>query len=203
MTTEMTRARYGRGPGGERVREGTPGGHWRTLTVLGAIRLSGWVATSESRRSCPRMGEIFLAYVEQVLCPQLQPGDIVVMDNLAAHKVAGVRELIENTGSPTAAICRRTLRTSTPSRSVGPRSNNSSVLPRPALCPAWNIASPRPSLQSLLATSSPASVTAAMVYEYYENGLVKSQTCFNSSVGSSLLCSFADRRRIPYFARDH
>lgn len=92
----MTR-RYGRGPGGERVREGTPGGHWRTLTVLGAIRLSGWVATMTIEAATD--GEIFLAYVEQVLCPQLQPGDIVVMDNLAAHKVAGVRELIENTGA--------------------------------------------------------------------------------------------------------
>ena len=96
VTTEMTR-RYGRGPGGERVREGTPGGHWRTLTVLGAIRLSGWVATMTIEAATD--GEIFLAYVEQVLCPQLQPGDIVVMDNLAAHKVAGVRELIENTGA--------------------------------------------------------------------------------------------------------
>jgi transposase len=92
----MTR-RYGRGPGGERVREGTPGGHWRTLTVLGAIRFSGWVATMTIEAATD--GEIFLAYVEQVLCPQLQPGDIVVMDNLAAHKVAGVRELIENTGA--------------------------------------------------------------------------------------------------------
>ena len=44
-------------------------------------------------------GEIFLAYVEQVLCPQLRPGDIVVMDNLAAHKVAGGRDLIENAGA--------------------------------------------------------------------------------------------------------
>jgi len=96
VTTEMTR-RYGRGPGGARVREGTPGGHWRTLTVLGAIRLSGWVATMTIEAATD--GEIFLAYVEQVLCPQLQPGDIVVLDNLAAHKVAGVSELIENAGA--------------------------------------------------------------------------------------------------------
>jgi transposase len=44
-------------------------------------------------------GEIFLAYLEQVLCPQLQPGDIVVMDNLSAHKVRGVRDLVEQTGA--------------------------------------------------------------------------------------------------------
>jgi len=96
VTTEMTR-RYGRAPRGERVGEGTPAGHWRTLTVLGAIRLSGWVATMTIQAATD--GEIFLAYVEQVLCPQLQPGDIVVMDNLAAHKVAGVRDLIETTGA--------------------------------------------------------------------------------------------------------
>jgi len=96
VTTEMTR-RYGRAPQGERVCEGTPGGHWRTLTVLGAIRASGWVATMTIEAATD--GDIFLAYLEQVLCPQLKPGDIVVMDNLAAHKVAGVRELIANTGA--------------------------------------------------------------------------------------------------------
>ncbi len=96
VTTEMTR-RYGRGLRGERVREGTPGGRWRTLTVLGAIRASGWVATMTIEAATD--GEIFLAYLQQVLCPQLQPGDIVVMDNLAAHKVAGVRDLIESSGA--------------------------------------------------------------------------------------------------------
>ena len=96
VTTEMTR-RYGRARRGERVCEGTPGGHCRTLTVLGAIRISGWVATMTIES--PPDGDIFLAYVEQVLCPQLQPGDVVVMDNLAAHKVAGVREQIERTGA--------------------------------------------------------------------------------------------------------
>ena len=95
-TTEMTR-RYGRAIPGKRVREGTPAGHWRTLTVLGAIRQSGWVATMTIEAATD--GEIFQAYLEQVLCPQLQPGDIVVMDNLSAHKVPGVRELIENAGA--------------------------------------------------------------------------------------------------------
>jgi transposase len=95
-TTEMTR-RYGRAIRGQRVNEGTPAGHWRTLTVLGAIRQSGWVATMTIE--APTDGDIFQAYLEQVLCPQLQPGDIVVMDNLSAHKVSGVRELIENVGA--------------------------------------------------------------------------------------------------------
>ena len=92
----MTR-RYGRAGRGERVHEGTPGGHWRTLTVLGAIRASGWAATMTIE--APTDGDVFLAFLEQVLCPQLQPGDVVVMDNLAAHKVEGVRGLIVARGA--------------------------------------------------------------------------------------------------------
>lgn len=92
----MTR-RYGRAPRGERVGEGTPAGHWRTLTLLGAMSLQGVIAamTVES----PTDGDVFLAYLEQVLCPRLQPGQVVVMDNLPAHKVDGVRSLIEATGA--------------------------------------------------------------------------------------------------------
>lgn len=92
----MTR-RYGRGLRGARVREGTPGGHWRTLTILGAIRTSGWVATMTIEAATD--GDVFLAYLEQVLCPQLRPGDVVVMDNLSAHKVDGVRALIQAAGA--------------------------------------------------------------------------------------------------------
>ena len=96
VTTDMTR-RYGRVVGGVRVSEGTPAGHWTTLTVLGAVSLSGWVATMTIEAATD--GDVFRAYLEQVLCPQLKPGRIVVMDNLAAHKVDGVRELIERTGA--------------------------------------------------------------------------------------------------------
>lgn len=95
ITTEMTR-RYGRAQGGQRIAEGTPG-HWRTLTILGAVGLQGWVATMSIES--PTDGEVFRAYVEQVLCPALKPGQIVVMDNLSAHKVEGIRELIESTGA--------------------------------------------------------------------------------------------------------
>lgn len=92
----MTR-RYGRAPRGERVAEGTPAGHWRTLTLLSAMSLEGMVAamTVES----PTDGDVFLAYVEQVLCPRLRPGQVVIMDNLPAHKVDGVRSLIEAAGA--------------------------------------------------------------------------------------------------------
>jgi transposase len=96
VTTEMTR-RYGRAPRGERVREATPAGHWHTLTLLGAMSTAGLVATMTVES--PTDGDVFLAYLEHVLCPRLQPGQIVVMDNLAAHKVPGVRELIEATGA--------------------------------------------------------------------------------------------------------
>ena len=95
-TTEMTR-RYGRAPRGERIREATPAGHWSTLTLLGARSTEGWLATMTVES--PTDGDVMRAYLEQVLCPRLQPGQIVVMDNLSAPKVPGVRELIEATGA--------------------------------------------------------------------------------------------------------
>ena len=96
IATEMTR-RYGRARRGQRVREGVPAGHWRTLSVVGAIRRSGWVAAMSIEAATD--GAIFLAYLERVLGPQLQPGDVVVMDNLSAHKVCGVRQAIEARGA--------------------------------------------------------------------------------------------------------
>jgi len=95
----MTR-RYGRALHGTRVDEGVPAGRWRTLTVLGAVSLSGWVAVMSVEAATD--GDVFLAYLKHVLCPQLKPGQLVVMDNLGAHKVDGVRELIEQAG---ASLC--------------------------------------------------------------------------------------------------
>jgi transposase len=96
VTTHMTRL-WGRAERGQRIAEATPQGHWKVLTILGALSLRGMVAamTIESATD----GDIFLAFLEQVLCPQLHNGDLVVMDNLSAHKVAGVRELIAATGA--------------------------------------------------------------------------------------------------------
>lgn len=96
VTTEMTR-RYGRAPCGERVAEGVPAGHWRTLTLLAALTTEG-VRASMMIES-PTDGDVFLAYVEQVLCPRLEPGHLVILDNLAAHKLAAVRQLIESRGA--------------------------------------------------------------------------------------------------------
>jgi transposase len=92
VTTSMTRLR-GRCLGGRRIYEATPGGHWKILTVLGAMGLHGMIATMTIEEATD--ADIFLAYVEQVLVPALRPGDVVVMDNLGSHKVAGVREAIE------------------------------------------------------------------------------------------------------------
>jgi transposase len=96
VTTEMTR-RYGWGPRSERVREAVPAGHWRTLTVLAALTPKG-VLASMSIES-PTDGDVFLAFVEEVLGPRLEPGHLVILDNLGAHKVDGVRQLIESRGA--------------------------------------------------------------------------------------------------------
>ena len=96
VTTEMTR-RYGWAPRAERVAEAVPAGHWRTLTVLAALTTAGVLAsmTIES----PTDGDVFLAFVEQVLAPRLEVGHIVILDNRSAHKVDGVRQLIESRGA--------------------------------------------------------------------------------------------------------
>lgn len=95
-TTKMARLR-GRAPSGERCRAAIPHGHWKTTTFVGALRLSGM--TAPMVLDGPMTGAAFLAYVEQVLAPTLVPGETVVMDNLPAHKVAGVRAAIEATGA--------------------------------------------------------------------------------------------------------
>jgi transposase len=94
--TNMTR-RYGRSPRGQRVVDATPHGHWLTTTFVTGLREHGIVAPLVL--DGPMRGEVFRAYVEQMLAPALSPGDVVVLDNLAAHKVAGVREAIRAVGA--------------------------------------------------------------------------------------------------------
>jgi transposase len=96
VSTQMTRL-YARCAGGRRIHETTPDGRWKILTILGAISTRGMIATMTVEAATDR--EIFLAYLDHVLCPQLCPGDVVVMDNLSSHKVAGVRERIEAAGA--------------------------------------------------------------------------------------------------------
>jgi transposase len=95
-STKMARL-YGRAPRGQRCRAPIPHGHWKTTTFTGALRLGG--LTAPMVLDGPMNAAAFLAYVEQVLVPTLTPGDIVVMDNLPAHKPAGVRRAIEATGA--------------------------------------------------------------------------------------------------------
>ena len=92
----MTRL-YGRAERGVRVEDAVPGGHWKMLTVLGAMDHTGIVAAMTVEAATDR--EVFLAYLDRVLCPKLRPGHVVVMDNLSSHKVAGVRERIEACGA--------------------------------------------------------------------------------------------------------
>lgn len=95
-STKMARLR-GRARRGERCRSPVPHGHWKTTTFTGALRSTGM--TAPMVLDGPMNGEFFRAYVEQVLAPTLQPGDIVIMDNLAAHKNSAIRDAIEATGA--------------------------------------------------------------------------------------------------------
>jgi len=92
----MTRL-YARAVGGRRVQEATPGGHWKIMTILGAMSLNGIIAMMTIEE--PTDTDIFLAYIEHLLYPVLKPGDMVVMDNLSAHKAPAVREWIEKAGA--------------------------------------------------------------------------------------------------------
>ncbi len=89
--------RRGRAPKGERLRAAIPHGHWKTTTFVAGLRLTGMVAAMAL--DGPINGRSFQAYVDQVLVPELKPGDVVVMDNLGSHKGAGVRAAIEAAGA--------------------------------------------------------------------------------------------------------
>ena len=91
----MSRLR-GRAICGERCRSPIPHGHWKTTTFTGALRLSGMTAPMVLDGAMN--GAAFQAYVQQVLIPTLALGDIVIMDNLPAHKAEGVRHAIEGAG---------------------------------------------------------------------------------------------------------
>ena len=103
----MTRL-YGRAPRGERVKGAAPFGHWKTITFVAALRLDGIIAPWLLDGAMD--GAAFPTYVERVLVPALEPGDIVVLDNLPAHKIAPVREALPEPGrrSSTCRPIRRT-----------------------------------------------------------------------------------------------
>jgi transposase len=88
---------YGRSKRGQRCRAAIPHGHWLTTTFTAALRRTA--LTAPMTLDGPMNGVAFRAYLEQVLAPTLKPGDIVVMDNLPAHKGVAVRTLIEACGA--------------------------------------------------------------------------------------------------------
>ena len=92
----MTR-RYGRTRRGHRLVAAVPHEHWKTTTFVGALRCNGLTAPMVIDGAIN--GDLFLAYVEQVLAPTLKPGDVVIMDNLRVHKIAGVRNAIAAAGA--------------------------------------------------------------------------------------------------------
>jgi transposase len=92
----MTRLR-GRAPVGERLVEKVPHGHWKTTTLIAALGITGVRCSTVVDGAVN--GDVFQAFVEQVLVPELGPGDVVVMDNLSSHKRPRTRELIEAAGA--------------------------------------------------------------------------------------------------------
>jgi transposase len=92
----MTRLR-GRAPRGKRLVDKIPHGHWMTTTLIAALGVEGMRCSTVVDGAINR--EVFEAFVEHVLVPELQPADVVVMDNLSSHKGGRIRQLIEGTGA--------------------------------------------------------------------------------------------------------
>lgn len=96
LNTKMTRL-YGRSARSQRCLGRAPHGHWSTATFIAALRhdrLSApWIIDG------PMDGTLFLTYLDKILGPELQPGDLVICDNLSSHKVSGVKQIVENNGA--------------------------------------------------------------------------------------------------------
>jgi transposase len=96
LNIAMTR-RYGRAVRGHRVHDAVPKNFGRNITILGALSYHGLDAVMTVDGATD--AEVFRVYVSQVSAPTLRPGDVVVMDNLSAHKVAGIETMIASTGA--------------------------------------------------------------------------------------------------------
>jgi transposase len=96
LSTRMARLR-GRCERGQRLRSGIPHGHWKVTTFVAGLRLSG--LSAPMLLDGPMTRDWFLAYVEQVLAPTLTPGDVVILDNLPAHKGAAIQAAVEARGA--------------------------------------------------------------------------------------------------------
>lgn len=95
-STKMARLR-GRSPKGKRCRASVPHGHWKTTTLVAGLRLDGITAPGVIDGAMD--GDLFTLYAEHFLAPTLNKGDIVILDNLSAHKVTRAREVIEAAGA--------------------------------------------------------------------------------------------------------
>lgn len=96
VSTAMDRA-YGRSDRGQRCVAGVPRGHWRTTTLVSGLRSNGITAPMVCDGALN--GSLFRVYIEHMLVPRLNPGDVVIMDNLAAHKCAGVQDALRQAGA--------------------------------------------------------------------------------------------------------
>jgi transposase len=96
LNTKMARL-YGRAPVGQRCVAAIPHGHWQSSTFIAALRLEGMTAPFLIEGAVD--ADVFTAYLQHVLSPELRPGDIVILDNLSTHKMARVGELIAATGA--------------------------------------------------------------------------------------------------------
>ena len=95
-TTDMTRT-HGRAPPNQRVIGAVPNGHWTVMTMLGALRSSGVVAAATIH--APTDTDVFRCFVHDALIPALHRGDVVVWDNLGAHRAADLREMVRAAGA--------------------------------------------------------------------------------------------------------
>jgi hypothetical protein len=170
--TTMTRLR-GRAMRGERLVDKTAHGHWMTTTLIGALAHDG--VRCSTVVDGPVNADVFGAFVEQVLCPTLHAGDIVVMDNLSSHKSVRVRRLIEARGA-TLMYLPRTRPISRPSNPRSARSNNSSAAwpagPR-VHCGMPCKASWTPSPPATQRTSSPTAGTRQVKWKRSNAGSVE------------------------------
>jgi hypothetical protein len=136
--TNMTRL-YGRALGGERLVDSTPHGHWKTTTFVAGLSLDGIVAPVVF--DGPIDGPSFLAYVEQMVCPRLRPGHVLLMDNLSSHKQPAVEAAVRAVGA-SIFFTHPIRRTSIRSRISSPSSRPICARSRREPNPTWTRPSP-------------------------------------------------------------
>jgi hypothetical protein len=174
--------RYGRCPRGQRLVTSVPWGHWKTTTFVAALRVG------EIAAPCvfdgPMDGPSFRAYVEQFVVPILRQGDIVVMDNLPSHKVAGIRETIEAAGAELRYLP-STAPTSIRSNSSSPSSKPCCERPPPEPSKLSSRQSPTPSPKSAPRNAPIISQTKAIAANY-ENALIYKSVAVEISLDRSI-----------------